>query len=398
MEEDDRDYRPSESSFEHDDEALVEDQDSPVGTSEDESQDEASSLRAQLAAERQKVARLQQAIGEQSEESLPALPAFRRRSKTARRQRSEHATRTPDLAKVLNKPPTYNGSPSSDLRLWLTIMAAILTAIQLPYPLAVATAVSYLIGDAAKFWHSHAPKLTQLGMDTSDWKVFKKALYERFGYKNAEHAARDRLHSLEQRNMSYAQYVNAFDDCNAHIPNYDEADKVHRFLRGLRPNLRNRLCINPVTFKRWTRYNAMVAYGHNLMNEGDVSGPPADIIADVSAAHTRSTKRPAANHSADRSTKKPKTFQASDAHSRDGLVRAESVEGGKQFTVVRSDGSRFVFVRDNHIAAYCMRKHLCAHCYKPGHTPNHCRSNQAAGDPPAPFDRNFKRNQGTKQG
>ena len=128
--------------------------------------------------------------------------------------------------------------------------------------------------------------------------------------------------------MSYAQYVNAFDDCYAHIPNYDEADKVHRFLRGLRPNLRNRLCINPVTFKRWTRYNAMVAYGHNLMNEGDVSGPPADIIADVSAAHTRSTKRPAANHSADRSTKKPKTFQASDAHSRDGLLGPGGVSRG----------------------------------------------------------------------
>ena len=118
-------------------------------------------------------------------------------------------------------------------------------------------------------------------------------MYERFGYKNAEHAARDRLHDLEQRNMSFAQYVNAFDDCYAHIPHYDEADKVHRFLRGLRPGLRNKLCINPATAKRWTRYIAMVAYGHNLMNESNVSGPPADIIADVSATAARNPKRPA---------------------------------------------------------------------------------------------------------
>ena len=95
------------------------------------------------------------------------------------------------------------------------------------------------------------------------WKVFKKAMYERFGYKNAEHAARDRLHSLEQRNMSYAQYVNAFDDCYAHIPNYDEADKVHRFLRGLRPNLRNRLCINPVTFCNMTILFTILSYSQD---------------------------------------------------------------------------------------------------------------------------------------
>ena len=372
--------------------------DSPSGASADESQDEVSSLQAKLdealnalEEERNKNAKLQEVVGERdSEDTLPAHAAFRPLASSVL-QTMGHASRTPDLSKVLNKPPTYNGSPSSDLRLWLTIVAAYLTASQLRYPMAVATAVSYLVGDAAKFWHSHAPKLSQQGKDIYDWQVFKKALYERFGYKNAEHAARDRLHDLEQRNMSFAQYVNAFDDCYAHIPHYDEADKVHRFLRGLRPGLRNKLCINPATAKRWTRYNAMVAYGHNLMNESNVTGPPADIIADVSATAARNPKRPAPP-AADRpagSTKKPKTGPTV---STTAGARGRSVPGGTEFTVVRRDGSRFTFVRDNHVSKYCRKAGICAHCYKTGHTPDVCRSNRAVGDPPAPFDRNYQAN------
>ena len=149
--------------------------DSPSGASADESQDEVSSLQAKLdealnalEEERNKNAKLQEVVGERdSEDTLPAHAAFRPPASSVL-QTMGHASRTPDLSKVLNKPPTYNGSPSSDLRLWLTIVAAYLTASQLRYPMAVATAVSYLVGDAAKFWHSHAPKLSQQGKDIYD--------------------------------------------------------------------------------------------------------------------------------------------------------------------------------------------------------------------------------------
>jgi hypothetical protein len=42
-------------------------------------------------------------------------------------------------------------------------------------------------------------------------------------YKDAEFTARDRLHALKRKKMSFAHYVDAFDDCYAHIPEFEEA-------------------------------------------------------------------------------------------------------------------------------------------------------------------------------
>ena len=292
------------------------------------------------------------------------------------------------LGKLLNKPPTYNGTPSSDLRLWLTIMCHYLPAQAVQYPQAVALAVSFLVGDAAKYWHTHSDKLRKAGKDIFAWRVFKTALFERFGYKNAENAARDRLSALHQGNMTFAQYVNAFDDCYAYIPEYDEADKVHRFLHGLRYNIRQKLCVNPVTARRWTRYLAMVAYGHNLMNESAAAGAPsADAAVDLlagnkrSQSQTRQQQPDKRTRGSDPTRGRPSASQPPSTHSRD-TIPARQVEGGdKEFTIVKEGQANSTFRRSKQIANFCMSRHICAHCYRSGHSPNHCRSGKAQGYP-----------------
>jgi hypothetical protein len=269
-----------------------------------------------------------------------------------------------------------------------------LTAQAVQYPQAVALAVSFLVGDAAKYWHTHAKKLQAMGHDIYQWRTFKTALFERFGYKNAEHAARDRLSELHQGTMSFAQYVNAFDDCYAYIPEYDEADKIHRFLRGLRFNTRQKFCINPVTARRWTRYNAMVAYGHNLMNETSSaapSGPAPGVIKDIAAdAGTKRTSPHQQQGAGKKYRTDPSGGSAAPTTSRDTIPARDLPNSDeKEFTIIMANQQKVTFSRNKQLANYCMRRHLCAHCYRSGHSPNHCRFAKATGYPPN-FDPNYK--------
>ena len=336
-------------------------------------------LRLQLAAAQSENAQLKTILGKRNRDkySLPdKSPAL------------AHPAVNPALARMLHKPPTFNGSPGSNLRLWLTQMSHFLEAQGLQQRDAVFTAASYLVDDAAAFWISESDRLTRKGTDPFHWRSFKTALFGRFGYKNAELTARDRLHNLRQNKMSFAHYVNAFDDCYAYIPKYEEGDKIHRFLNGLRPIIRSKLKINPSTGRLWTRYNAMVAYGHVLINESEYDS--ADVARDIlaqqpSVTDTRPPKKPRTDPSSGNAG-----AGASNNNIRDDKVPAADVNGGleKQFTVCRPNGN-VTFTRDRKLARYCMARKVCAHCFRKGHSPNYCRSSKREGFPPG-FDPNHK--------
>jgi hypothetical protein len=347
---------------------------------------QAPSAEQQLAAAQATIAQLKEQLDQahgqlgkrkRDKDSLPYIPAP-----------AANGPANPALARVLHRPPTFNGSPKSNLRLWMRQMSQFLTPQGLEQRDAVFTAASYLVDDAAAFWLSESERLARKGIDVFHWRTFKDALFNRFGYKNAEFTARDRLHDLRQNKMSFAHYVNAFDDCYAHIPEFEEGDKIHRFLRGLRPEIQVKLKINPSTGRLWTRYNAMVAFGHVLINDLECS---AEIIRDIT-----SHGKPPHNGSDPRSYKKARidhsVGNASQARngSRDDKVPAVDINNGleKQFTVCKPTGN-VTFSRDRKVARYCMGRKLCAHCYGKGHSPNHCRSSKKEGFPPG-FDPNHK--------
>jgi hypothetical protein len=85
-------------------------------------------------------------------------------------------------------------------------------------------------------------------------------LNERFEHRNPELASRDKLMSLRQNELSLHQYLRDFEGCYAYIPRYDEADKIHRFLYGLKPFYRAKFCVDPATHQWWTSFDALVAY------------------------------------------------------------------------------------------------------------------------------------------
>lgn len=343
-------------------------------------QQEVATLRLQLAASRAECTLLKNRIGKRKRDDSSAAPA--------------QGFFNPTIARMLNKPPPFTGAPKSNLRLWMHQMSNFLEAQQYDEATAVFTAASYLADGAAEFWLNESQRLRSKGVNVDTWHTFKNALFGRFGYKNAENTARDKLHNLRQGNMSYAQYVNAFADCYAHIPTFDEADKIHRFLNGLRPHIKKDLKVNPRTGRLWTSYHAMVTYGHVFISETD-----AELTREVLSSgyeqpprqQQQQWQQQPGRHSKKSRLDPPGGQQAprEKNNCRDDKVPSTDVNNGleRQFTVCKPSGN-VNFTRPRKVARFCVARKLCAHCYVAGHSPNYCKGHKKEGFPPG-FDPNF---------
>ena len=60
--------------------------------------------------------------------------------------------------------------------------------------------------------------------------------------------------------MTVHQYLREFEACYAHILDYEERDKIFRFLFGLRPEWRAKFQLNPAIGSMWQSFDALVAY------------------------------------------------------------------------------------------------------------------------------------------
>jgi hypothetical protein len=82
-----------------------------------------------------------------------------------------------------------------------------------------------------------------------DWDSFAKAITEYYQPTNAVVAARDHLARLAQR-TTVKVYVDAFKDIAINIPNMTNDEKLDRFKRGLKQDVRLHVAFaNPATFE-----------------------------------------------------------------------------------------------------------------------------------------------------
>lgn len=83
----------------------------------------------------------------------------------------------------------------------------------------------------------------------STWASFCAALIQRFRPINDERVARDKLLSLRQTG-SVAQFATAFQTLLLKVPDISDAERLHRFIAGLKPTIKTQLLIsNPKTLE-----------------------------------------------------------------------------------------------------------------------------------------------------
>jgi len=111
-------------------------------------------------------------------------------------------------------------------------------------------AISYLENTAAIWWKSHIRSTPEDAHGSPhpqrirNWAMMKKCLLAEFYPTDVIRAARDRLAKLHQTS-SVKDYVDRFRNIELEIPDLSESEKVDRFRRGLKDDVRLQVTLHP---------------------------------------------------------------------------------------------------------------------------------------------------------
>lgn len=141
----------------------------------------------------------------------------------------------------LPKPVTFTGHRKDPTpQNWTHCMENYLIAnrVDLNTSASVQVAAGYL-GDSALTWYRLYLAEVDRGVMVAltSWNAFKDALLRHFVPIAPEKVARTRLYTLKQT-QSVQSYANEYNMCMLDIPDMTEKDRVDRFLRGLKPDIR----------------------------------------------------------------------------------------------------------------------------------------------------------------
>ena len=149
------------------------------------------------------------------------------------------------------KPPVFTGSAQPSAVNWCYLMETYLQScdVNLNAPIAILHAAGFL-RDSALTWYRNHLAAVQRGVDRpwNTWEDFKAALITHFTPISPERTAREKLDHLQQGGKSARTYAEQFNLCMLELPDMHEKDRVHRFLEGLRPEVRIHVELkNPTT-------------------------------------------------------------------------------------------------------------------------------------------------------
>ena len=293
-----------------------------------------------------------------------------------------------DMIKLVNKPSFFDGR-NLVMRDWVIEMDNYLEAVCWDPRQTLGVATQFLKKDAMKWWDLKKKQLHAQGkVLPSTWEGFKVLLAARWDNKNPELMARNKLEKLQQGNIAVHDYLKTFEACYAHIPEYLEADKIHKFLYGLNPICRNRFQVNPTTHKRLDNFDALVAYITNYVAD-DVS--TERFAKDMDGYKQRHLKRP--------SNPKPSTPKLSGVKRTQLQREGGGGSGGRGQPRVRfgnpnnvktyTNGNEQEYTRNDHLKSWLVKEGRCWCCYaktdaKGGHSGATCRS-QPRTDLPANY-------------
>lgn len=151
----------------------------------------------------------------------------------------QQASTVPVVKLKIPKPPETNGRQPSPVN-WCHKMETYLTAegANLNNSSTVAIAAAYLKDSALNWYRQHEQAVAAgKAQPYSSWEEFKKAFIARFTPVDPEVDARERLDRLTQTRSVFA-YAQEFNTYMLELPHMDENDRIHRFIRGLKPEVR----------------------------------------------------------------------------------------------------------------------------------------------------------------
>lgn len=193
-------------------------------------------------------------------------------------------TRNRPTLKV-NKPQVFSGRDKEDVDLFLDEQERFQRLTHVPAHLQVDVACGFLRGDAQLLW-SAQERLARDAGTVVDWQYFKQILISFYRPINPEDAARARLHNIRQTG-TVNDYTLRFNSELARIRTMpvSEGDRVYLYLRGLRPELRARVAVNPTTRTPWESLQEVQQYTLNTAAH-DLPSMNAEL-------RERNAKRPA---------------------------------------------------------------------------------------------------------
>lgn len=149
------------------------------------------------------------------------------------------------------KPPVFTGSAQPSAVNWCYLMETYLQAcgVDLTAPTAVPHAAGFLRDSALTWYRNHLAAVQRgVAVGYNNWENFKAALITHFTPISPERTARQKLDTLQQGGKSARTYAEQFNLCMLELPDMHEKDRVHRFLEGLRPEVRIHVELkNPAT-------------------------------------------------------------------------------------------------------------------------------------------------------
>ena len=98
----------------------------------------------------------------------------------------------------------------------------------------VSMATMYLSGDAKLWWRTKYQEIQQGRCQVDSWEDLRRELKSQFFPKNASSIARDKILDLKHTG-SVREYVKKFAGYMLDIQDMAESDKVHQFIRNLKP-------------------------------------------------------------------------------------------------------------------------------------------------------------------
>eukprot|EP00878_Enallax_costatus_P023132 GHUV01024593.1.p1 GENE.GHUV01024593.1~~GHUV01024593.1.p1 ORF type:complete len:257 (-),score=16.00 GHUV01024593.1:9-779(-) len=170
-------------------------------------------------------------------------------------QQQQQQKKLPKTIKV-PRPPEFNGKQPTPVN-WCFSMHNYLFAEGgadfLNTSTAVHTAAAYLRGTALNWWRQHEQEVHRgLTPEYENWYHFRDAVITQFTPVQPEVSAREKLDTLRQIRDVYS-YANEFTSCMLELPSMGEGDRIHRFIMGLKPEIRAHVWLqNPTTLTKAT--------------------------------------------------------------------------------------------------------------------------------------------------
>lgn len=128
----------------------------------------------------------------------------------------------------------FTGSRRENVDDWIFTMRLYLITKGVPADLQTVTAASFLVGDALRWFQALTVRTGQLSINFNE---FETGLRAQFAPINESRNARDKLANLVQE-RSVRSYIQEFQRLCLRITDMSEAEKLDRFLRGLKRHVR----------------------------------------------------------------------------------------------------------------------------------------------------------------